>query len=135
MTTDKNINKSNWTFDIKIKSLKEQPNLINMVLKAKWQLKISIGTNFFDPQTCNQCRQKTKILLRWYVLIEGSNEATEIFCFKCGMKLLNDIQQDPEKVAKMADVEILTPNYKEHLQDIKENFEELNIEWKDKQII
>jgi hypothetical protein len=127
-----NLNKSNWIFDLKIKSLKEQPNLVNMVLDAKWQLKISIGTNIFDPQLCNECRQKTKIVLRWHILVEESSEATEIFCFKCGMKLLTDIQQSPSKVARMEEVEILTPDYKERLQEIKENFDEINTEYRDK---
>ena len=130
-----NLSKSNWIFDLKIKSKEEQPELVNNVLKNKWQLKIGIGTNIFDPQMCNECRQKTKILLRWYILIEGSTEAMEIYCFKCGSELLTSIQQDPSKTAKTADIEILTANYKELLQEIKENFEEINIEWKDKQIV
>lgn len=65
------------------------------------------------------------------MMISGATESSDVFCYHCGQKNINELQQNPDK---LGNIEITTPNWQERLQDIKENFEELWIENKDKNI-
>lgn len=125
-----NINKSNWIIDFRFKNQgkTKQPDLINEVINASWQLKINLGTNIVDPPNCGNCRKPAKVVLRWFMMINGAVESAETYCHTCGRNNLTDIQNNPEK---LGNVEIITPNWKERLEEIKENFEELWIANKD----
>ena len=128
-----NINKY-WVIDWKAKRPSgQQPEIFNKLLDAKWQLKIEIGTDIFKPEPlpCGVCKQKEKVNLRWYMLVNGDVESSETYCYKCGQSVLKDF----ENTDKLSEIEILTPNYKEIIKEIKEQFEKLNTEWTDKEII